>query len=433
MQPITQYRLWPDIEPIMMAGSPQEYEYKAVLHSRNSELEILQIITMDIVSDYISNYTDVIFMRVNLPMGDFIHTILPFKDLLEMELTIGQYSTRYRVILPSDILQYSEDMYKNLTADDINKESEELITLQLVSLAAEPARMAPVRGVFQGTMDEIIPNIFKSMDITIDGNSIASKVNMLPADNKKRYNNIVIDTNTPILDVCNLLQATHGVYYRGIGRYLTQSRGLSTWMIYDLYNPLRHNKVDDRAAIRCFLIPAGMTIAHESTWTLENGVFSFYATTALEESKSIDPRPTNRALGFTYNDSAKLSGGDVLVKEGVPYGSTDQVAKRAMLIQRKDDYVDLNRVGTISSKYAATSEVMSNFLDVISIVWHTSMPYHILPGDTLNLYKVDQLGMTIEYPCIILKQHTTLVKSGKGTSNTPLTPTTILTIGLIDR
>ena len=69
---IEQMPVWLDIRKIF-EDDPKStrFEYKAILHTKDKDFDIMKIVTIDIVRDYVGNIGDVVFLEFIVPLGTF--------------------------------------------------------------------------------------------------------------------------------------------------------------------------------------------------------------------------------------------------------------------------------------------------------------------------------------------------------------------------
>ena len=437
MPDLQEFPLYDDIKKIIDAENNDTYNFSLVLHTFKHELKAFDIISIDVDSDYEKGFSDVIKINATFPMGEFMYYMFPYKDMLEASLDIAGIETRYRVILPNRVLEISPDIYEtSLDKEMMNETTTEQIQLQLVALCAEPARMATTEDVFRGKLVDIIPNVFKAAmsTIRVNGHPIITKVIMQDPDNDKEYDPFVIESHTPAIDLVAWIQNSYGIYYNGAGRFLTYEGNKAIWRIYDLYNPLRYKK--EKVKIRCFLIPPTINLPMMNTWMEEGSVFSFIGTTGLEDGSSIDSRPPNRGIGFTYQTADKIPVDDVVVKGGIPFGSVDHVSKQVIFTKRPDTIVDKSHKSISNNKFESISSQASNWLGSKTIIWHSAHLHYLLPGSTLNLYTVDKLDNIVEYKCSILRTKKIVKKESSGVSVDEMkmmTGSIVLTLAILNR
>lgn len=437
MNILEEFPLYNDIHKIMKAENQGTYNYSLVLHSHLHELDCIDIVSIDVESDYESSYSDVVKIEAIFPMGEFVYHMYPYRDMLEASLDIAGIETRWRVILPNDVLGVSADIYEtNYDVEKVNQHTMQTIQMQLVSLWAEPARMATTEDVFRGKLIDIIPNVFKAAmsTIRVNGYPLITKVIMQEPDNKKEYDPFVIESHTPAIDMIGWIQRTYGIYYYGANRYLTFKGNKAYWRIYDLYNPLRYLK--EKVKIRCFLIPPTINCPMMNSWMEEDSVFSFICTTGMEDTTGVDRRIPNRPIGFTYQTADKLALEDIKIEHGIPYGSVDHVSKQVIYTKRPDTIIDKGHHSITNNKFDSLSKQVSNWLGTKTIIWHAAQFSYILPGSTINLYTVDKMDLIVEYKCSILRVKKIIKRESPGVTVTEMkkmTATLVITLAILNR
>ena len=434
---LEEWPLYSDIERIMKAENNGTYHYEITLHSKLHELKAIDVISMDTLSDYERGFADVVKVDALFPMGEFMYKIYPFRDMLEASVEIGGIETRWRVILPNDVLDINADILETTyNVENINEITGQSIQFQLVSLCAEPARMATTEDVFRGKLVEIIPEVFKAClsTIRVNGHPIITEVIMQEPDNDKEYDPFVIESHTPAVDMVAWIQNSYGIYYHGANRYLTFKGDKAYWRIYDLYNPLRY--LTEKEKIRCFLVPDSVPCPQMNTWMQEDGVFSFICTTDKSDSTGIDTRLPNRPIGFTYQTADKVVLEDIRLEKGIPYGSVDHVSKQVIFTERPDTVIDKQHSGISNNKFDNLGRQARNWLGTKTVIWHSAQMHYILPGNTLNVYTVDKMDNIVEFKCSILRMRKIVKRESRGVSideMKKMTGTIVLTLAILNR
>jgi len=432
-----EYPLWDDIHDIIKAENQGTYHYDLTLHSHSDELKAIDIISIDIESDYVNGYTDIITVVAIFPIGDFVYRMYPYRDMLEASLDIKGIETRYRVILPNNVLKIASDMYETFNdMETLNEFTTHTIEMQLVELAAEPAKMATSEDVFRGKLIDIIPNVFKAAlsTIRVNGKKIITKVIMQDPDNDKEYDPFVIESHTSMMGLVSWIQSSYGIYYHGASRYVSFKGNKVYWRIYDICNPLKYE--NEKHKIRCFLIPPNHKLPMMNSWKEEEDVLSFIGTTPMQDSTGLDSRPTNRPIGSSFQTADKLTLNDIKIDGGYPYGSDDWVSKQVIYTKRPDLLVDKPHDGLTNNKFDAISKQVGNFLGTKTVIWHAAKINHILPGNTLNLYTVDKMDKIVEFKCAILRTKRIINKESAAVSvdeMKKMTCTMVLTLGIMNR
>jgi len=430
---IKDFPLYEDINHIQTSRdniSP-EWLLDIVLHTERDEITSHGIWSHDIISDYENGYTDVIYIKANFILSEVVYNVIPFRDMLEAELIVGDVSQRYRAILPNDAIQLSHQMLQNSSRRSLDEIGMIPLTLQLVELHGEPSKMAVTRGVFKGKLDVILANVFKQAMsyYTVEGEKLATKVRVVEADNEKEYEQVVLPSNLKVLDLPDYLQAQHGIYLHGIGRYLTYDKGKPVWDIYPTTDPLRYDTLKTKT--RIFLIPPGLVTDMTSSWYYENNTFNIIAGEDAKESGALDTRPVTRPTGYIFSDSDKFINNDIDSSSGIPMGSGTAVTKPVVFTPTPDGLDLKSNLGHAANKHVLTSKVNSDYMRKKQVIWRGSNPFHITPGLPIMLYKVYN-GHIETYYASVTGTHTVFSGDGKKDVNGFLS-TTVINLSILDR
>jgi len=208
-------------------GLKREALYEMRLHSGKNDYFITQIISVNIVRDYNNTYCDYIDVEFNMPLGDFVKDVYPNRDEIEVTLvnyTIGSRTKeRLELIIVDMDNNIPKGTYSHSTLNDLNKDFTK-IRAQCLNKTISAARGKLVHGIYKDvTVTDVISSILgEELNVFSSVYNVASGgLKMVPADNTRKYNHILVNKGTKLLEVPKVLQnGQYGVYNGDISIYL---------------------------------------------------------------------------------------------------------------------------------------------------------------------------------------------------------------------
>ena len=79
--------IWAAVRKIFKEDQkPVRFAYTAKIHTVKEDFDVMKIVTVDIVRDYVNNIGDIVMIEFVMPMGEYVKRFFPYRT--NMELTI---------------------------------------------------------------------------------------------------------------------------------------------------------------------------------------------------------------------------------------------------------------------------------------------------------------------------------------------------------
>lgn len=378
------------VSEIMTAAVSNFLQIECVLSSPTNPklvINVRYINHLDIVQDFISNYTDNIELDIELTPAEYFDAIDNYQDL---KCTLHFYninkvtSIRIGRVLSFDsrfIFKNKQDLMKQYSrASLIRKEGEPLLEKHISTRIPITAQL----------MDPVIYNVrrtqmnFIARDVTMSDTLHLltelvglKKIYLVPPDNKTKYTNMILPPMLSVAEAFGYLQKDlgKGVYYKGFNYYFTNG----IMYIYPLYeiNPPSPNTV------HIYRIGKDLWMGADSYHIYKGKDLHFVSNMEAIDKDSIELNLENYGSAFliqngkqvpdnwTYVDTkSKLQ----IAKNGI---KTVQLNTKAGSVT--DSYIPKFKFSS-DNDYVHTSELASNNVVLMQAGWANAVPFALNPG-----------------------------------------------------
>lgn len=370
-----------------------EHTYSTIIHTDEDDFFIPLTITVDVVRDYNINTGDVIIIDVSLPLGDFVKYIYPKRDNLEVTLvntTVGSKTKeRFKLILQNVDSDIKRDIYSKNTLKELNKNGMTRITGQCINKTLNELRTKTTHGVYkQKTVNDVINVVTMEFlkSFNLFGGILSRNLKMVPPDNTRSYDHIIIPDGTPVLDVPSFLQhGDYGVYNGGIGNYLQTSGEEEIMYIYPLYRT--SDTIISDEMLHVIASENASQVTMSNTYAKEGNNLKIIATinTSVQDDGETDVY--NKGVGFNAVDSDSVMNRPIEAsKDGV---TTDKKNIKRKQIHREPEDKNFKTpyIGIVNNFYAERSKVLRNDGSLIQIQWNFSNARLLKPGMQVKVFK----------------------------------------------
>lgn len=295
---------------------PVVYDWSVSFIVNGNTYHGLNLMSIDRIADYTKNYSDMIFIAVQVSQSIYNNTLLPNKDNLKIKLTktsnnvvgnserIGEsYSETFNAFLTEP----SSPFVMSTTNRGGNEKDNDLgnfatVVFQLVDTATYEVRLRESGGIYKAcTMDTLLRGILSTT--LVSKNKATMNVDLVPSDNKKQYYQITIPNGIRHSALPNFLQKKYGVYGTGIGAYIHRGQ----WYIFPLLNHKRFSKTTKTLTV--LNIPKQDMGASDISYIQnEDSVFLFSTGDSLHVDKS-EHILNNTGRGVKYAIAANIIDG----------------------------------------------------------------------------------------------------------------------------
>lgn len=370
--------------------------YSAVLHLKNKDIEIRDLITTDITRDFNNEIVDSIQLQFYMVSGDYQYDVVPELDTLQLTLTKKygvnvEYIERFKLIILNHKSAKMGGISENQTREALNKQSMQVVIAQAVSILYYVTRLITnTRALRNVTMTDAISYGFNDFinnprDIKIDGTPIKlDKLNIDSPNNPNRLNSIILPSSVTVYDMPTELQDKYGVYNGNIGTYLTRelvdSNYINTAWVYPLYNPLL--VVNRKRKLRLYATVGFTSRLVDKTFMDSKNNLDILVSAEEANNQIFNQYSANVGAGVSILDSNEITKAEPL-QGNKSINKSDALSTREGF--EKTDGVNFNlSAGQSSNTYKHRSEVLKQRGTTLTINWNFSVPELIYPGMTVE-------------------------------------------------
>lgn len=260
--------IWADIQKILNQ-TVNNYPigvWQATIHTVQNSFNALKVTNIDTEKDFIGSYTDVGLITILLDRGTYQTQLYPYLDNLEITLTRFPHrdNQHYSSVIKPDFKQKfkaiflpKENQNPLGNIDEMNATiGTQLLApvfayFQLMNLNVEPMRLKYVSGSLLGyTPDMILSSVIndQTSKIKLPTGKVIDKIDISTPDNKAPIQNLVIPSDTNILDFPTYLHELRGVYNSGVGTFVSHYRDPVTknmesiFHVYPTHKTVKNNR-----------------------------------------------------------------------------------------------------------------------------------------------------------------------------------------------
>lgn len=363
--------------------------------------------SLDIIQDYVKNYTDNIQMAVKLTPKEYQSLLDNMQDLeciiklnpvnmssLKVDTEKDPIILENMRVVMDDQTNLNKTFHANAFHDDenLNKNSDGVMTPEkalaqmeyrcnLIAKDVYALRHVQLNSILTDTS---LPNAINWLAFQFGAeNNI-----IVPPDNDQVYTNFVIEPMKGISDIFGFIQNRYGIYSEGLGYYYTNK----TLYIYPQYNTSEDRNID-KGILRIFNVPensyAGNDRYHyindNDVWILSNSSKTMTSlNTAGEENYGgtrISMNPDNqRDFSVTIEDNGEVK------RDLSSFSTVLQMSNKGGSMSSSSQ--NLKFEGQRSNVFLSTSEMAAINGTVLNCGWPCAKPMLIKPGQVLT-YEYD--------------------------------------------
>jgi hypothetical protein len=418
--------LYEEIQAIIKSPNPVHARYHCNIILEDETIAPLKLFSIDILRNYLTNFSDEVILEAAIPAGIYQFKILPQRENLKIELIrnlVGEVgsdpvkddepSTRtYKAVIQNEAsgAASASDAAANAsgTADLTAIVS---ARFQLLDPALEQIRASMVGGIYYDIIPgDVIRYTLSDLNTKLKLSSAekVKGVNIVPYDNKKVYRQVIVPHGTKPQDVANIIQNDQGgVYNAGMGCYLQD--GL--WYIWPTFNTTRYSK--ERKALLMINIPSNKFPGIERTYRLQGSAVIALSTGTVnhQDTSNQDQLNLGNATRFTHTDQL-WKGANKYEKN---FGESGKDNK--FIIKRTDnssEYAAIDRDGSTNAPLSAARLRNNSFVEpsklaarngsVMTLTWEYSKPELVYPGMPMRLQYLKE-GTVIQLDGTVVGAH----------------------------
>lgn len=400
----------------------------AKIHAKGVDVETLKVLNYDVLDDYVSNYTEEIRLSVLVPAGKVAHRIMPFKNELEVTITLvrTQFGTtvyetgntpnfeRFRAVLVE-----SEDPSIQANGRDIRNEASmdmsdfEVLEFQLFRKAMEQFMLRSCGGIYRKTSKpDLIKTLLmqESSLIEVDQDYMPKGIDMVPTPDEAVREHIVIPHGTPVTDAVGYIHKNcGGVYPTGLSYYYKNDY----WYVFPPYDYTRYQEADTNLVI--LQVPSSKLPSIENTFIVEGSVVTIVST----GDSSVQDQ--SEAVKLASGNGARFSNADNLFTAPAVVNGNKAVVSRS---GNNNEFVSSQRKAGFNNVVTAAERITSNNMYVssnlaaregttIQLMWENSNPSIIRPGMQAKFLYFKE-GQVRELRGVVIGMQSAVLWTGKG-------------------
>jgi hypothetical protein len=391
--------LGPEINDIIGKGTKNiiEIEHTVVLHTVDKDIELDMVASVEFKEDYNGNYSDEIYVEVFCPMGDFVKLIYPYRNNLEISVIkkVGtvKEAERYKCVLTNINENYGSGRYKEASHSDLNTNEMKNLRCQCLDRSVEGIRLKTVEGVYRDhTLTELLVGLFhvELNKVKINGVNIEPIINIMKADNERKYNHIIVPSGMKLVDLPVYLQEKdYGIYNGHIGLYIKKYK-LGTYFkkefsekktnvfIYPLYNPEITKNSKNKLII--YNIPNYKYSMVENTYLIDGDNIKIIASEDSRKSNTGDDTFMDKGVGFISLDAKSVMRRPFEINPDGVSNNKNQSNNETYMKERSDGSMYRGHNKPTDNLYNLRSNYLKEQGDLIQITWGFSDTKYLLPG-----------------------------------------------------
>jgi hypothetical protein len=421
--------LYREISNIINGPSkPVHYQWTAQVHANGQNLNVLKVLSIDIVQDFEMKYADETYVELSILGGMYAHDIYPYQSNLEITLfrrPLQEVGDSADTTAPIQTERYAVTLLDSgnplLEANGINSPSKEDLNLtnifeikfQLVNKAIEQIRMRSIGGIYRDTTTEnVIKSVLtkESKNVVVEGSRIPKGVDMIPASNQVKRDHVIIPHGTLLVHLPEFIhRRCGGIYNAGMGYYMQGDY----WYVYPCYDTTRF--AASTRTLTIINVPKNKFPNVERTYRLDGTNLVIMATGDVKFSDDSDQQQLN------YGNGVRFADGDNFMQKFVTTAGNKTIASRA---KNNSEFVGTKRPNgnnnIRSSEKAISSNAMVEYSkiarrqgSVLSLIWENSLPELLYPGMMVKLLYMDGEIIKTIYG-VTLKAHHYVQTNGNG-------------------
>lgn len=427
--------VWLDVEKVFNSKDPLPmYTYQGQVHTEEEDIDITNILSLDVNRDYVNKVGDVIWVKFQLPMKDYMKKFYPYRNNLELTLTRqdmlgGQFGAdenkpetieRYKAVyIPNKNLNAEIDTVMTLDDHTLNNRPPVDVELQLLNRTLEPLRIKTISGVFSKLPREKFLRAVMAGEtsrIMVDGKPGLDAMDIVKPHNEDDIQQLVLPSFTPVLSIPTYLQERHnGVYRNGIGSYFQTYNKRRTWFIYPLFIDSRYedpvpklviygtSNIEHAGMDRTYLVEdkiAHIVVTGDRKYT-DDG-----ETGMMEHGSGMRQAKANTIMDKPHTDDLEKG----------PIGTRKENMVEFVGAERDDglQYAPRTNRGISNNVFAEASLISMRMGARIDLVWHNSNSDLLYPGMPVKYMYLDDKDIKELYG-VLLFNHTTIAKGNDST------------------
>lgn len=378
------------------------------LHTPEGEFQPIAIMTIDVTSDYIKQFTDYILTEIVVTLATYTKVVeIANQGILEATLTNGPVSdARYRALVaPTKDLPNTDAL--NSIKDDALDQTLMTITLQLVNLSAEAISLTHVGGVYTGlNRTDLVRAAINEAQAQMNVSYPIEVLSVVEGDNPAIISQEVVESHTPLLKIVSVVQKKlGGLYTGGANIYFSHYKEQSHCYVFPpLTNRWSTTEASKRLILWDLFDSAGSY--RDRTYNIypeDSDQLNCIVNQQVRSSESNETRASVRANGFRAVSPENMMEGVYSISSKTVTSNASRTDARVVMGNRTDGYnAVVTGTETITSNpYDAISGVRANRGKTLRFTWQNSYPKALYPGMPIKIVSENKDTLVERYGSLI--------------------------------
>ncbi len=431
--------VWLSIKKVLNSGyktgTLSAYSFfDLVVHTKDHDFKVVKVLNIDVSSDYVNNYTDVISVTFMVFISDYKSKLFPEINNLEASLVktylsgVGGNDTptissqRFKLVfLPNSNVKLNTslvDSADKLTSTNLGFME---VSCQLINRNIEPIKLKTFSGIMKGHLTEdilksVIPDQLSK--ISVDGKICIDRVDVVKVDNVQPSKHAIIPTGTSIINIPTYLhEKMNGIYNSGIGTYITNFKNKNVFFIYPTHKLDIVN--NDNISLSLYVVPENKLGVNDVSYNLDGKSLSILGHTLDSFGSDSDAKLLNSGVGFNMLHSKPIMNKPVDITTDGPMGAPEKLNYRVATTDRSDNFNYAPKVTGVSSNnpFREYSNINKRAGNVVRFLWSYANDSLLYPGAPVIFYSVRE-GKTKKYTGILQGYHSAYMFEGKTIKDT---------------
>lgn len=416
------------------------YFWSADIHANDQKIPAIKVLSIDIVRDYESSFTDETVVTLMLAAGKYAYRVYPYLKNLELTLykqplgeTDGQpddtkiiESERYTATLIDPVaINVASNSPNELDETALDLTNFLTLKFQLINKAIDQVRMKTVGGIYRRCkVEDVVKSILTmhSSKVEIQDNDIPVGVEMVSSPNQEVQEHIVIPHGVRLVDVPDYIHKhCTGIYTTGLSYYYQAN----CWYVFPPYDSSKFQESDK--TITAIRLPQNRMPGIERTYRKDGNNLVILATGDAQVKND------SEALLLSYGNGVRFSDADQFLTTIVKKEGNKAIINRSSV---NDEFISTTRPNgnnltlfsekrITSNPYVEYSKLAARNGSLIGLIWENSDPSFITPGMPIKIVYLEDEQIK-EIFGLIIKVHNYVSLRGEGiTTARHLTSTAI--------
>lgn len=418
------------------------YYWSAEIHAGGKTIPAIKLLSMDIVRDYESNFTDEVVVSLVLGAGQYAKKVYPNLSKLEITLyrkplgeTSGSPDNSRAVNSERFVATLLDPIAINVAGNSMNEIDEKaldltnLLTLnfQLVNKAVDQMRMKTIGGVYRmTTVGDVVKSVLTmhSEQIEVDAIDKPKGVEMIPSSNENVQDHVIIPHGTRLVDAPNYIHKNcSGIYTTGLAYYYQAN----IWYVFPPYDNNAFNKSQKTMTI--IRLPENRMPGIERTYRKDGNNLVILATGRASTKNNSEAMLLTAGNGVRFADANKFMDEVVTKYENKAVMSRGDVNNEFITTKRDsgNNLVLTSNTRITSNPWLEYSKLAPRNGSLLAVTWENSNPALITPGMPIKLLYLEDDKIKETFGLVIKAHHYTQTR-GSGITASRHRTTSSLTI-----